>query len=82
MTRACLMLAKGKGTDEPHLVAILQAQLVNRLMGGVMVTPWNVDELPNDWLDAFDALVWELPSMREGQAKINAKLAELRKPKK
>ena len=81
MTSACLLLSKGKATSEPHLAAILQAQVVNRVMGGVMVTPWDIDQMPNDWLDAFDVLVWQLPDMRSAQAKINAKMAELRKPK-
>lgn len=74
-------LARGKGTDEPHLSSILMAQAINRIMGGALVTPWNLNDLPDDWLDAFSALAYDLPEMRAGQSKVDAALAKLRKPK-
>lgn len=32
------------------------ARMVNEMSGGAIVTPWDVDELPDDWLDAFSEL--------------------------
>lgn len=32
------------------------ARMINRQCGGAVVAPWDVDELPNDWLDAFRLL--------------------------
>jgi hypothetical protein len=74
-----LGLAKGRATSDDHLTAIIQAQEINGLIGGPVVTPWNVWSLPDDWLDTFDALQHQLPQMRAGQAKVDAKLAELKK---
>ncbi|MBS4061462.1 MAG: hypothetical protein KG029_13770 [Bacteroidetes bacterium] len=32
------------------------ARMINRQCGGAVVAPWDVDDLPNDWLDAFRLL--------------------------
>jgi len=34
-------------------VNILLAEKINRLSGGAVIAPWEVDDLPDDWLDAF-----------------------------
>ncbi|PKN93020.1 MAG: hypothetical protein CVU44_11350 [Chloroflexi bacterium HGW-Chloroflexi-6] len=32
---------------------ILLAQHINQASGGAVIAPWDVQELPDDWLDAF-----------------------------
>jgi hypothetical protein len=72
-------MVKGRATNEEHLTAILTAQEINKLIGGVVVTPWNVWSLPDDWLDTFDAIQHQLPQIRDGQAQVDLKLAEIKR---
>jgi hypothetical protein len=45
----------GGKTSDPYLVMILQAQKV-LMMTGQKLWPWEVGQLPTDWLDAICAL--------------------------
>jgi hypothetical protein len=47
-------------------VAISQANRINRACGGVVVAPWEIDQLDDDWLEAFDGLAERLPAMQKG----------------
>jgi hypothetical protein len=38
------------------LMRVSMARMVNRQCGGAVVTPWDVDKLPQDWLDVFRLL--------------------------
>ena len=60
------------------MTAILMAQRVNRFSGGAIVTPWTVGQLDETWLDAFAALENQVPKMRGGISKIEARKAEIR----
>jgi len=35
------------------------------MMGGALLLPWEVEALPDEWLDAFDGLNGDLPVIRE-----------------
>ena len=35
-----------------------------------MISAWEVDDLPDEFVDACDALVNDLPNMKKGTAKI------------
>jgi hypothetical protein len=35
-------------------------------MGGVAVLPWDLDQVPEEWLMAFEVLSDDLPKMRKG----------------
>ena len=50
-------------TTHPMYSRILLARSINEMSGGLVVAPWELDELSEDWLDAF----------RELQAAINQK---------
>ena len=78
MTPALLALAEGRGTSNPYLAGILLAQRINSTVGYPLVAPWEVDQLPGDWLDAFMALSDRLPAMRAGKRKVEDRLAEWR----
>ena len=58
---------------------ILRAQKVNRVLGGAAVMPWEVDDLPDEWLDAFDGLTDGMERMREHQAKVEEAKRRARK---
>lgn len=42
--------------DEPHLLAVHQAQFINHASGGVVIAPWEIGALPDEWLYTFEAL--------------------------
>jgi len=56
MTDAGMRLWAHKKTDDPTLAAILLARRINNLCGGAVVTPWDVYELPEEWLQAFEGM--------------------------
>ena len=43
-------------TSNYYFRRISLARMVNKQCGGAVVAPWEVDALPNDWLDAFRLL--------------------------
>jgi hypothetical protein len=45
------------------LIRIIRAQKINQVIGGAAVMPWEVDELPEEWLDLFTGMVDELPAV-------------------
>ncbi len=79
MTAGLLSLADGSSTQEPHLTAVYLARIINREMGGALVGPWDVGELPEEWLDVFRGLSRELPAMRAGRAEVAKTVAEMKK---
>jgi len=54
------------------LAKILRAREINEAFGGLAVMPWEVDDLPEEWLDAVRALMKELPRMRNGRKEAEA----------
>lgn len=60
------------------LIRIFKARAVNMAHGGTVVSAWNVDDLPDEFIDACDALINDLPNMKKGTAKIDAYMAKVR----
>ena len=46
--------------------------------GGTVIGAWDVDDLPEEFVDACDALVNDLPNMKRGTAKIDAYMEKVR----
>lgn len=44
--------------------------MVNAVMGYGMVTPFEVMELPEDWMLAFEGLAMKLPDLRKSVAEV------------
>ncbi len=78
LTAGALDLARRRGTAHPLLKAYLQARQVNQAAGGTVIAPWEVDELPEEWLDAAEALIVETVEMRQGYAEIEDHLGKWR----
>lgn len=64
------MSANGK-TQQEMLVQISRAQRINRAMGGIVVLPWEVDQVPDEWLMAFEALSDRLPRLEHGMQQLD-----------
>lgn len=79
MTAGALDLARKRGTEHPLLTAYLRAQHVNRACGGAIVKPWEVDSLPDEWIDAAEVLVQDLPGMQAGTRQVENYLEKWRK---
>jgi len=43
-----------------------------------VISAWEVDDLPDEFVDACDALVNDLPNMKRGTAKIEAYMEKVR----
>ena len=78
MIPAFLSLAEGRGTSEPMLVKIWLARTINSQLGGAIVAPWEVDELPGEWLDALTGMATNVPAMAAGKQKVENALEHWR----
>lgn len=43
-----------------------------------MIAPWEIDALPEEWLDAAEALMVDAAQMRKGYAQVEDHLAKWR----
>jgi hypothetical protein len=73
-----LGLARKNGTTHPLLTAFLVAKHINLAAGGAVLAPWETGELPEEWLDAAETLISDLPSMRKGFQQVEDRLAKWR----
>lgn len=74
-----LDLADGRGTKERHLSAILRAQRYNQAMGGAVITPWEIEELPGDWKDALQGIAYQVEGLAKGRKAVAERVAALKK---
>jgi hypothetical protein len=56
------------------LAAYFQAQHVNQAAGGPFVAPWDVQNLPREWIDGALAITTRLEAARKAQRKIDARM--------
>ena len=63
------MAMRGK-TDNPFLLRIDRAKLINSIMGGIAVLPWEIDELPDEWIVPFEALLTDYSEARKSMVEI------------
>ena len=65
-------IAKTGRTTDPLLARIGLARSINQFSGGAIISPWQVDELDEAWLDTFRVLADELPTMQKAYARIES----------
>lgn len=70
MTPALLSLAQGQGTNDQYLAGVLMARRINEIAGGSIVAPWEVNELPPEWIEAVLGLTDRLPGLQKGMQKV------------
>lgn len=63
MNSASNYLANGLATDDEYMVKVIQANNIYRIFGK-SVYPWEIDQLPDDWLDAIMEFAVNLPEKR------------------
>ncbi len=56
-------MAEGSAPNNEHINAINIANVINQYSGGVVIAPWEVDHIPNNWIETFLAMT-NLPSMK------------------
>ena len=45
---------------------IIMARVINEACGGAVVSPWDVYELPDEWLDTFQTFVEHMRKRQHG----------------
>ena len=53
------------------------ANAINNQSGGPLIGAWQVDQLPQEWINAFMAISRGLPKMHKGIALIKKKKEEI-----
>ena len=71
-------LAEGKGSNNPMLTAIWMARKINQVLGGPFVGPWEIEELPGDWLDAIIGMETTVPRLAAGKAQVESAIERWR----
>ena len=69
---ALLVAAQSGATTHPTLSKIQLANMTNRLHGGPVIAAWEIDQLPDDWLDAMVLTGIKLPELQRGFQKLEA----------
>jgi len=54
------------------LARALLARKINQACGGAVLRPWEVDELPDEWIEGLTALVTDLAQAESGAAQLRA----------
>ena len=55
------------------------ARTINQQCGGVVVAPWEVQDLPEAWLDVFRGVALDLPVLQAQQRAINERFEKMRR---
>lgn len=63
-------MARGDGTAHPVLWRVFMAQQINIQHGGAVIGAWEIEQLPDEWLDAFQGLA-DLPRRKKRQNAIH-----------
>ena len=79
MSAALVEIARANQTSDPLLGAIFLARSINEQVGGALVAPWEVAQLPGDWLDAFSLLRTDLTRMRQNLREFDQYVASWRR---
>jgi len=53
------------------------ARLINLQCGGAVITPWEIDELEDEWIEVFRGMA-EIPQLRANYQAFDRRLAEIR----
>jgi hypothetical protein len=77
-----LTLAEGGAVKDEYLTAILMAQKINSLLGGYVISPWDLDKIPEDWMAAFNGLLTRLPRYQKTQNEVKSYLKNWEKSHK
>jgi hypothetical protein len=72
-----LQIARQGTTSHPLLTRVFLAQKINRVCA-TTIGPWEVDELPDTFIDAIKALDTDLAEMRKGFDEVTAAQARIR----
>jgi len=72
-----LSLALKGTTSNEKFLAIDLAYAINTQSGGPVISPWQVDELSQDWIDTILLVSRGLPKMKAGMREIAKKKAEI-----
>lgn len=77
LTGALLQIAKQGSTTHPLLARVFLAKMVNKTCG-TAIGPWDVDDLPEVFLDAVRALEMDLAEMERGLEQVREVQARIR----
>jgi len=70
-------LALSGTTNNEKFLAIDIAYAINTQSGGPVISPWQVDQLSQDWIDTILLVSRGLPKMKAGMREIEKKKAEI-----
>ena len=69
LSSALLYVARQGATTHPILSNLFLARNLNHLCG-TSINPWEIDQLPDEWLDAITAVNSGLHEMQNGLAQV------------
>ncbi len=52
------------------LAAVILSKEINTICGGAVIAPWQISELPMDWIEIFRAVAERLPKIKQGVRKV------------
>lgn len=68
---ALLQIAREGQTSDEWFGRIYRTRMINSYLGVGCVTPWTVDDLPDEVIDRIDGLIEDLPGMQDGVKRLD-----------
>lgn len=79
LTDAAREAARSGEFRHPLHIQVAKARQINQALGGAFVAPWEVAEMPDEYLYAIESMIEEYPAAKRENDVIEAKLAEWRR---
>lgn len=76
MSAAILAAAENKGLSG-MAAQMVMARKINGMLG-TSLAPWELEDLPDEWLTALEMWIYDMPRVQDWRGKVNESLARLR----
>jgi hypothetical protein len=72
-------LASGGAGATEKINNIHLAKLINFASGGAVIRPWEVDQLPQEWLDTFMMMLIDMPKVKTAAQEIKTIVDDIKR---
>lgn len=72
-------MASGSAETTEKINAIHLARLINISSGGVVVKPWEISQLTQEWVDTFYMMAIDMPKAKAAKQKTKSLVDEIKR---
>ena len=72
-------MARTGRTSHPGIQAVWLAQQINMISNGAVIAPWEIDHLPEEWIEIILGMSTDLPEMKKARDNVQKYFEKHRK---